>query len=187
MRVCCYQALWLAIALGAPLCAQDKGIEADWDIRPVLKEIAAHAQRMLPILEQIDAKVMVKNGVPETYITQLNESKVQAKALVTEAAALSNSPEKLSADLATFFRMQSLEKTLISIEEGIRKYWNPAVADLLNSQMAENGANRERFQRYIVDLAATHEQECAVMDHEAQRCRGILAKQPNAGAKSEKK
>src|ERR1017187_1502277 len=69
----------------------------------------------------------------------------------------------------------------------ICKYWNPAVADLLNSQMAENGANRERFQRYILDLAATHEQECAVMDHEAQRCRGMLAKQPNAAPKTEKK
>ena len=187
MRACCFHLLWLALALPAALSAQDKGIETDWDIRPVLKEIAAHAQRLDPMLEQIDAKEMAKNGAPDTYVTQLNESKVQAKALATEALALANSPEKLSADLATFFRMLSLEKTLLSIEEGIRKYWNPAVADLLNSQMAENGANRERFQRYILDLAATHEQECAVMDHEAQRCRGILAKQPNAGSKTEKK
>jgi len=174
----------LAGALAVCASAQEKGIEPEWDIRPVLKEIAAHAQRMIPVLEQIDAQAMAKNGAPDTYIAQLNESKVQAKALATEAAALANSPDKLSADLATFFRMQSLEKTLFSIEEGIRKYWNPAVADLLNSQMAENGPNRDRFQRYILDLAAEHEQEFAVMDHEAQRCRGILAKQP---PKTEKK
>ena len=49
---------------------------------------------------------------------------------------------------------------------------------------AYDGQSRERFQKYIVDLAAEHEQECAVMDHEAQRCRGILAKQPQ---KTEKK
>src|ERR1035438_2210784 len=159
MRACCFRALLLAVALSMGIRAQEKGIEPDWDIRPVLKEIAAHAQRMVPVLEQIDAKEMAKNGAPDTYITQLNGSKVQAKALATEALALANSPDKLSADLATFFRMLSLEKTLFSIEEGIRKYWNPAVADLLNSQMAENGANRERFQRYILDLAATHEQE----------------------------
>ena len=169
------------------ICAQEKGIEADWDIRPVLKEIAAHAKRLGPMLEQIDAQEMAKNGAPETYITQVNESKVQAKALATEALALANSPDKLSADLTTFFRMLSLEKTVFSIGEGIRKYWNPAVADLLNSQMAENGANRERFQRYILDLAATHEQECAVMDREAQRCRGVLARQPSAAPKTEKK
>jgi len=177
----------LAVVLSMGLAAQDKGIEPDWDIRPVLKEIAAHAQRMVPVLEQVDVAEMTKNGAPDTYGTQLNESKVQAKALATEALALANSPEKLSADLLTFFRMQSLEKTLLSIEEGIRKYWNPAVADLLNSQMAENGPNRERFQRYILDLAVEHEQECAVMDHEAQRCRGILARQPNAAPKTEKK
>ena len=67
----------------------------------------------LPVLDQIDAKEMAKNGAPDTYIAQVNESKVQAKALATEAAALANTPEKLSADLATFFRMQSLEKTLL--------------------------------------------------------------------------
>lgn len=183
MRVCGWAWL-LAGALASGAFAQDKGIEPEWDIRPVLKEIAAHAQRMVPILEQIDVQAMAKNGAPDTYIAQLNGSKVQAKALATEAQALANSPDKLSADLATFFRMQSLEKTLYSIEEGIRRYWNPAVADMLNGQMAENSPNRDRFQRYILDLAAQHEQECAVMDREAQRCRGALAKQP---PKTEKK
>ena len=134
MRACWYRALLLAIALSTGVRAQEKGIEPDWDIRPVLKEIAAHAQRMVPVLEQIDAKEMAKNGAPDTYISQLNESVVQTKALATEAAGLANSPDKLSADLATFFRMLSLEKTLFSIEEGIRKYWNPAVADLLTAR-----------------------------------------------------
>jgi len=178
MRPCCCRALLLAGALAAGAFAQEKGIEPEWDIRAVLKDIAAHSQRMIPVLEQIDATVMTRNGAPDTYLTQVNDSKVQAQALATEALALANSPDKLSADLFTFFRMQSLEKTLLSIEEGIRKYWNPAVADLLNSEMAQNGANRDRFQRYILDLAAGKEQECAVMDREAQRCRGILAKQP---------
>lgn len=164
--------------------AQDKGIEPDWDIRPVLKEIAAHAQRLIPVLEQIDAKAMAANGAPGTYMTQIEESKVQAKALATETLELANSPDKLSADLATFLRMQSLEKTLGSIEEGVRRYWNPAVADLLSSQMAQNGSSRERFQKYMLDLAAEREQEYAIMDREAQRCRGTLAKQP---PKSEKR
>jgi uncharacterized membrane protein YccC len=178
MKPCGYRALLLAGALAVCGYSQQKGVEPDWDIRPVLKEIAAHAQRLTPALEQIDAKGMVQNGAPETYASQINESKVQAKAVATEALALANSPEKLSADLETFFRLLSLEKTLLSVEEGLRKYWNPALADLLSSQMAQNSPNRERFQRYILDLAAEHEQEYAVMDHEAQRCRGALAKQP---------
>src|SRR5450755_2561037 len=109
MRACCFRALLLAVVLALGIRGQEKGIEPDWDIRPVLKEIAAHAQRMVPILEQIDAKEMARNGAPDTYIAQLEQSKVQARALATEAAGLANSPDKLSADLSTFFRMQSLE------------------------------------------------------------------------------
>jgi len=37
-------------ALSMGIRAQEKGVEPDWDIRPVLKEIAAHAQRMVPVL-----------------------------------------------------------------------------------------------------------------------------------------
>jgi len=175
--------LLLAGALAMCASAQEKGIEPAWDIRPVLKEIAAHAQRLIPVLEKIDAKAMLQNGAPDTYAAQIESSKAQAKALADAALVLSNSPEKLSADLEAFFRLLSLERTVPSIEQGLRKYWNPALADLLSNEMARNGANRERFQQYIVDLAAEREQEYAIMDHEAQRCRGMLAKQP----KSEKK
>src|SRR6202451_4177331 len=99
MKPCGYRALLLAGALAVCGYGQEKGVEPDWDIRPVLKEIAAHAQRLTPALEQIDAKGMVQNGAPETYASQIAESKVQAKALATEALALANSPDKLSADL----------------------------------------------------------------------------------------
>ncbi|HTQ53459.1 MAG TPA: hypothetical protein VMI94_03300 [Bryobacteraceae bacterium] len=176
MNLC--RLLTLSAVLALCASAQQKGVEPDWDIHPVLKDIAAHAQHLVPVLDQVDVDTMRKNGAPDTYLAQVNESKVQAKALATEASALANSPDKVSADLFTFFRMQALEKTLLSVEEGIRKYWNPAVADLLGSEMAQNTASRDRFQRFILDLAAEKEQECTVMDHEAQRCRGMLAKQP---------
>jgi len=186
MRSCGCRALLLASALATCVSAQDKGVEPDWDIRPVLKEIAVRAQRLVPALEKIDTKGMVQNGAPDTYAAQIDASKAQARALSAEALALANTPEKFSADLQAFFRMQSLEN-MQSIEDGLRKYWNPALADLLSKEMAGNGANRERFQRYIVDLAAEREQEYAIMDHEAQRCRGFLAKQPDAAPKTEKK
>lgn len=187
MRACGCRALLLAGALAMCASAQEKGVEPDWDIRPVLKEIAARAQRLVPVLEKIDTKGMVQNGAPDTYAAQIEASKAQAKALSAEALALANSPEKFSADLEAFFRMQSLERNMQSIEVGLRKYWNPALADMLDKEMAGNGASRERFQRYIVDLAAEREQEYTIMDHEAQRCRGILAKHPDLVPKTEKK
>jgi len=39
---------------------------------------------------------------------------------------------------------------------------------------AENGANRSRLERYLVNLAADQEQQLQVMDSEAQRCRALL-------------
>jgi hypothetical protein len=181
MRVSCCRALLLAGFCALAVFAQ--GIEAEWDIRPVLKEIAAHAMRLFPILEQIDTEGMRQNGAPDPYIAQINESKVQAKALATDALTCANTPEKLSNDLQTFFRLLALERNLDSIETALRKYWNPALADQLSIQAAQNGANRERFQHYIVELAAEREQEYAIMDHEAQRCRGMLARQPKAEKK----
>ena len=174
-------------ALAVCASGQDKGIEPDWDIRPVLKEIAATAQRLVPVLDKIDVKGMVENGAPQTYAAQVETCKAQAKALADEAAALANSPEKFSGDLKAFFRLLSLERTIASVDQGLRKYWNPALADALAREMAGNGANRERLQQYIVELASQREQEYAIMDHEAQRCRGILARQPNLIPKTEKK
>ncbi|MGA2594408.1 MAG: hypothetical protein ABSH32_31290, partial [Bryobacteraceae bacterium] len=60
MQACGCRALLLAGALAMCASAQEKGIEPAWDIRPVLKEIAAHAQRLIPVLDKIDANAMLQ-------------------------------------------------------------------------------------------------------------------------------
>ena len=62
--------------------------------------------------------------------------------------------------------------------ELIRRYQNPALADLLNGLMGETVASRDRLRSYVVDLAAIKEQELAIMDQEAQRCRATISRQP---------
>jgi len=74
-----------------------------------------------------------------------------------------------------------------SLEEGTRKYQDPAVAQALASLEAENGANRDRFQKYVVNLAAEREQQFSGDGREAQRCRGILSAQPAASPNSGRK
>jgi hypothetical protein len=92
----------------------------------------------------------------------------------------------MSLALKAFFRMQSVEFALGSLENAARKYQTAAAADSLTSLAAENGANRERFQQYIVELARRREEEYQIMDHEAQRCREILSRQPPAAARKGK-
>jgi hypothetical protein len=162
-----------ALFAQAPSASQAAGLETDWDIRPVLTEISAHAGRLLPALEKVNAQSWVAKGASDTYVAQLDSSRAQARALQSGAKALAASPEHLAAALEVYFRIEGLESMLDSLEQGMRKYQSSADAEALASLAAENGANRQRFQRYIVNLAAEREQELAVMDREAQRCRGM--------------
>jgi len=179
--------LWAcAAALGAqPPAAQPArpvGLDTEWDIGVVLGEIGAHAGRLLPALDRVDAKAWVSKGASETYEAQLESSKQQARALEIGARALSQNPEKLAQSLELFFRIEGLESMLATLEDGLRKYQNRADAEALASLAAENGANRERFRQYLVSLAAERERQLEVMDREAQRCRGIMMSQPPPAA-----
>jgi hypothetical protein len=173
----------LCVSFAAVLQAQapaspQSGLVPDWDIRVILEEMSAHAARLQPLLAKIDTKAWIAKGASETYAAQLQSSKDQARAIAGDAKTLAQNPEKLSASLELFFRIAGLEDMLGSLENGIRRYQDPALADSLTALAAENGTNRNRFQTYIVNLATQREQECAVMDKEAQRCRAALATQP---------
>lgn len=181
----------LCVSLAAVLQAQapaspQSGLVPDWDIRAILEEMSAHATRLAPLLNQINAKAWVAKGASETYAAQLQSSKEQTRAMADGAKALEQNPEKLSSCLELYFRVTGLEDMLASLGDGIRRYQDPALAQKLAATVAENGANRNRLQTYIVNLAMQREQECAVMDQEAQRCRGILATQPPPAAQSAK-
>ena len=173
-------------AAPAPGTPPPQGLEAEWDIAPVLQQIGAHASRLLPLLDRIDAPSWVAKGASDTYAAQLQYSKDQTKAIAAAARALARKPDNLSASLDLFFRIQGLETMLGSLVEGTRKYQSPAAAQELAALVAENGANRQRFERYIVNLAQERERDYQVMDQEAQRCRGALAA-PAKGSERRKK
>jgi hypothetical protein len=160
---------------GADPSQAPAGLETSWQIAPVLEEISVHAGRLLPELDRVDARSWVDKGASETYLEQLQSAKEQAKALADGAKALARNPEKLSAGLVVLFRIQALEAIVGSLEEGLRHYQGAGEAQKLAELAAENGANRDRFQRYLVNLAADEEQRVQVMDKEAQRCRSTVA------------
>jgi hypothetical protein len=175
-------AAWRALAwlsCSVFLVAQDQaGLQPDWDIGVIVGEMSAHATRLLPTLDKVNTRAWVAKGASETYSAQLQSSKDQARAIARDAEALRRNPEKVSKCLELYFRIDGMEQAIHSLVEGIRRYQDPALAAELASLSAENGANRNRFQAYIVSLASQQEQECAVMDQEAQRCHSIVATQP---------
>jgi hypothetical protein len=176
-----------AAAAPTEAAAQPAGLETPWEMAPVLQEIGAHADRLLAELDKVDVKSWVAQGASETYAAQLQSSKDQSRAISQEAKGLARNPEKLAAQLQLFFRIQAVDTMLGSVEDGIRRYQDPAGAQRLASLNAQNGLNRDRLQGYILNLAAQREQEFQVMDREAQRCRGILTAPASSGRTSGRK
>jgi hypothetical protein len=166
----------LLLLLFPMLYAQAPG--APPDIAKTILGIATNAERLLPMMDQIKPEDWVKKGASETYVAQWKTSEEQCKALVSDARALAQSPDKLVDLLRVLFRVQFLEISMGSLEEGLRKYQNPALAELLNGTRAENIPNREKLQQYAIDLANQREQDYKVADAEAQRCRNQLVTQP---------
>jgi hypothetical protein len=130
------------------------------------------------MMDQIKPEDWVKKGASETYVAQWKTSEEQCKALIADARALAQAPDKLVDVLKVLFRVQFLEISLGSLEEGLRKYQNPAMAELVNGTRAENIPNREKLQQYAIDLADQREQDYKIADTEAQRCRGQIVTQP---------
>ena len=164
----------------APVSRPTSNLENPWEIKPVLEAIAAHAARLETALNHLDAQMWVAKGASDTYTAQLESSKLQARAVGTEAYGLTVNPEKLSIALQVLFRVQGLETMVASLEEAVRRYQSPEDARNLVRLMAEGGANRSRLQQYVVNLAAEREQDLVVMDQEAQRCRALVTQPPPA-------
>jgi hypothetical protein len=170
--------LFLSSAASIAQTAAPSGVSSEWDIRRLLEGLDLQAQHLKPIIDQVKPETWVSNGAPDAYVAQWKSAQAELRYLLSSSAALSRDPEKLTLALDMFLRMQAMESTLGSLVEGIRKYQNPALADLTQSVMGENSNNLDRLRHYLQDLAAQKEQEFQIADREAQRCRSVLLNQP---------
>jgi hypothetical protein len=159
----------------------------EWDARKMLESLTLETQHMKTFIEQVKPDEMLANGAPEGYRAQWSTAQKELGYLLGSIGALSKQPDRLPLALDAYFRMQALDSTLGSVFDGIRKYQNPALADLLQGVLNENGANRDRLRQYLSDLAVDKEQEFQVADKEAQRCRAALLQGPASSTKAKQK
>jgi hypothetical protein len=154
-------------------------MQNEWDIHQTLGAIALHADRLAPFVDQIQPEKRVAAGAPQAYVVQAKTCRNEVRGVAAAARELSRNPEKLTGVLELLFRIRALESMLASLGDSLRKYQNPPMADLLNAAVAENLANRDRLQQYVMELATEKEQEFRVADQEAQRCRQSISRQPS--------
>jgi hypothetical protein len=168
---------YLSVALLAvPTFAQQASVLTEYDAVQLFNVVADQTQKLAPMIEQINTADWVAKGAAPTYTQLARGALAQNKVIVGALHELSQHPTKLSECLEALFRIQSMEMELISLDPGLRKYQNPALADLISSILAEGHLNRDRFRQYVVDLTAHKEQQFDVADKEAQRCRESISK-----------
>jgi hypothetical protein len=170
--------LVFAASIASGQTAQPSGVSSEWDVRKLLDSLDLEAQHLKPVVDQVKPESWAAKGASTTYVTQWKAAEAELRYFLSSSEALSRQPEKLTLALDTYFRMQALESTVSSVMEGVRKYQNPALANLMQTVLGENNANRDRLRQYVQDLAAQKEQELQVADKEAQRCRDTLLRQP---------
>ena len=153
--------------LAMPAVTLAQGVSEPWDVSQAAKNLSAQAERLKPLLDQLSPQEWQAKGAPAGYVTQRKNAQDELGYMMRAAANLSRDPEKLTVALETYFRLQALESQVTSLVEGVRRYQNPAVGDLIVSVMGANSSNRDQLRQYITDLAQTREQEFEIVDKEA--------------------
>ena len=148
------------------------------DIADVFGRIARNAGQVNPMLEQLRVAEWISKGASDTYLTQWESTRTQFTSIQADMAAAAQHPDQMTDGIKALFRVQAAHRMLTSLMGGLRKYQNPALADLIESVAAEDRANEDRLQQYLLELASDKEQQLETMNVEAQRCRGILSRQP---------
>ena len=178
----------------APLAAQNsgapstEGIVPEWEVRKRMATLAEEVQKLEPILGAVKAREWVSQGAPDAYVRQSEATHSTVLHAIDAAGKLARQPERLSAAIETYFRLESVDQFAGSLADGIRKYQSPALADQLTEALAKTSVQRDLLKQHILDLAMTREKEYTMLDSEVQRCRGLMFRnQPAEPRRSPKK
>jgi hypothetical protein len=165
-----------------------QGLETPWDVRSLLERLKADTNDLKSLFDGLKPQQWLdQKGAPSTYILQWQTAKQQLNDVSVTSGSFAQKTESLPLALDTYFRLEALDVTARSLEEGTRKYGDRPTADRMAQVLAHNFNNRERLRDYLRDLAATAEQNFKVADEEAQRCRGMISKEPAPAAKKYRK
>ncbi len=179
---CSLAAALAVLFCAAPAPAQSEGLPPVWEIRQMLTALSESTNRVKPLLEQIDPQQWVAKGAPQAYAGQLDSIRNEIGYLERAVNELRQRPDQVGKTLEAFLRLQAVESMMASMTEAVRRYQNPAMADLLRSFMDDTARQSQRLRQYLVELVALKETEWKIADEEAQRCRAELANRPRAAA-----
>jgi hypothetical protein len=147
------------------------GAAAEWNTRESIQAMAKRLGEVKPILEQLKPQEWVTKGAPDAYIQQLASTHEELRGVEWALENLASKPERLGFALDAYFRVQSFRMKVSSVADGVRRYQNPAIAELMDAYLSDSSGSQIQLQQYLKELADLKEAELDVMAQEAQRCR----------------
>jgi hypothetical protein len=159
-------------AQAAPLAAQSApGALSDWEMRPHIDKLGQNVGRLKPVFDQIHPGSWTVEGGAEGYQKQQKACADGLTYVQNAVARWSAQPDKLSLMLETLIRIESMDQQAISLSQGVRRYQNPAVAEILDSMLNSLSGDLEWLRSQSLEMAQQREKELEVAQKEAQRCR----------------
>lgn len=164
------------------------GLESPYEARQIVNTSLTEVDALKPILLAAHPDIWSQEkGAPATYVVQWQTAQREVEYVDTVAKRFLQQIDSLPVALDLYYRMEALEATVRSVNEGAQRYGEPATAGKLSAFVAASFDRRQRFRDYIRDLATDLEQNYKVADDEAQRCRAIISKEPPANTSKMKK
>jgi hypothetical protein len=155
------------------------GVETNWDARRLVSAALKADQDLRPILASLNPRDWYENkGAPSTYTLQWQSAQDQVKYVETAGNSVLQKVDSLPPLIELYYRMESLELTARSLNQGAQQYAPRPDAEKLDRWVGQAFDARRRMREYIEDLATSLEQNYKIADEEAQRCRGSITRVP---------
>lgn len=168
--------------------ATEDGLESPWDVRKTIADVLKQVDQLGPLLSGLDPQQWSsKKGAPDAYIVQRSTAERQLNDLAVATKLFAQKPESLSLGLDLYFRLEALDVTASSLDEGAKEYADRATADKLAQLIAADFTSRQQLQVDLRDLAKSQEEDFKIADEEAQRCRGTISREAPAVSSRRKK
>lgn len=168
----------LATAFVFAASAQREGMIPRWQVEELTQGIAQNVETAAKLVVALRPHEWIRNGAPEVYVQQHDTLLEEMQQVKLAALALGREPERLTYAVDTFLWLDRIDALLASVSAGVRRYYNGAVADLLDSARNRNADGIATIKLYMRQLAVHVEGSMDVAHREAQRCREQIAAQP---------
>lgn len=149
-----------------------------WQVEELAQSIVKNVDTAGKVIMELRPREWIQDGAPQAYVEQHATLIEEMEQVKLSAMALGREPESLTYTVDTYLWLDRVDILLSSVTGGVRRYFNSAVADVLDSVRNRNSDGVATIKAYMRQLAVHVEDTLEVAHREAQRCREQIISRP---------